>query len=495
MQNISVSLKIVKRGQEAARLRTSFGPQVEAAVMKARARLLALQRPEGYWWEELEANSTLTSEYVFLMHMLDRVDEGRQAKCAAELLAEQLPDGGWGIGDGKGGQLSASIEAYAALKLVGCDLDSAPMARARQFILARGGLGQARMFTRIHFALLGWWSYDALPALPPWIMMLPERSPISIYQMSSWARSCVVPLIILLDKKPVWRPRRNIDLAELIVRRDGTCTDTQDAASANGPGASSRNALFGVIDRVLRWLDRHDFVPLRRRSIRRAESWILERQDDEGDWGGILPAMMYSLLALRALGYAVDHPVLRRGRAAIDRFAIESGTRLRMQSCVSPVWDSALAIWSLREAGLPADHPALAGGAHWLLGKQVSRYGDWSVKNRGGKPGGWSFEFYNRYYPDCDDTAAVILALHGLDLGPDNAYRDASIENAREWVLSMQCRNGGWAAFDVDNTQQLWNRIPFADHGAMLDEASPDVTGHVLEILYAGAGDGARAAA
>ncbi|MEW6775169.1 MAG: squalene--hopene cyclase [Bdellovibrionota bacterium] len=451
------------------------------AVDRAVDHLFNLQdEREGFWWAELEANTTLTSEYVYLMHMLDRVDPERERQCRNELLAEQRPDGGWWIYHGGPSEISATIEAYVALKMTGEDPESAPMKKARAFIHSKGGLSKARVFTKIHLAILGLYDYQGTPTLPPWVMFFPERFSMSIYQMSSWARSCVVPLVILLNEKPVWKPKREITIDELYVEEKGLVPYNWPW---NKQQVFSWDNFFIAVDHVLRFFEKTGLVPLRKQSLERAERWILQRQDDEGDWGGIIPAMAYSLLALKALGYAKEHPTMRKGWAAIERFGMDQGEKFRLQSCISPVWDTALAAWSLQEAGVPGDHPKVQKAARWLLSKQMHHFGDWAVKNREGRPGGWSFEFFNRYYPDCDDSSAAILALRDVELGKDNEYLEVSLERARQWVLSMQCQGGGWGAFDVDNDQELWNKIPFADLKAMLDPNTPDLTGRVLEML------------
>lgn len=460
--------------------RTDLKPlsPLDRALKQAREHLYALQEPEApFWHAELEANSTLTSEYIFFSHILDRVSPDKERMCVAELLSSQLDDGGWGIGDGRGGEISTSIEAYVALRLAGLTTSSASMQRARDFILAEGGLQGARMFTRVHLALLGLWPYDQLPTIPPALMMVPGL----IYRMASWARSCVVPLIVILARKPRWRRPLGLAIDELVP--PGAYPSVYSPPKPEA--APSWEYAFARLEGAIRSLDRLGVVPLRERALRRAERYILERQDDEGDWGGIFPAMTYSLVALVALGYPLHHPTIVRGWAAVERLGRERDGRLRFESCVSPVWDTALAVLALRDAGEPADDPRLRAAARWLLDRQIRHFGDWSVRNPEGRPGGWSFEFNNRYFPDNDDTAAVILALQSLEFSSEeeSSYRDASIGAARAWVLSMQCKGGGWGAFDVDNDDTLWNRIPFADHGAMLDPPTPDLTGRVLEML------------
>ncbi len=470
----------LRADQRETAYKPSEGERLSRALSRAAGHLFSLQAKEGYWWAELEANTTLTSEYVYLMHMLGRVDPEREKQCRAELLSEQRPDGGWWIYYGGPSELSATVEAYVALKLTGENPDSKPMRQAREFILANGGLSKVRVFTKIHLAMMGLYDYRGTPTLPPWVMLFPQRFFMSIYQMSSWARSCVVPLVILLDKKPVWKPQRAISIDELYA-------EGRQMALYGWPWNRRKlvswDNLFIAIDHVLRFLEGKKLIPFRGVGLRRAERWILSHQDDEGDWGGIIPAMAYSQLALKALGYPKDHPALRKAWAAIERFGMLRGDKFRLQSCLSPVWDTALALWALQEAGVSGSHAKVRQGARWLLDKQMHHFGDWSVKNPQGLPGGWSFEFINRYYPDCDDSSAAILALRDVDLGEENGYRDVSLERARQWVLSMQCKEGGWGAFDVDNDQELWNKIPFADLKAMLDPNTPDLTGRVIEML------------
>lgn len=475
----NTAAKLEEHSQTLPGERSNIEDRLPRAIDRAKEHLFSLQDEEGYWWAELEANTTLTSEYVYLMHMLGRVNPERERQCINELFAEQRPDGGWWINEGGESDISTSVEAYVALKMMGVDTEDERMVKAREFILNNGGVESARVFTKIHFAFMGLWDYRGTPVLPPWVMMLPKKFFMSIYQMSSWARSCVVPLAILLDKKPIWKPEREMDIDELYA-------GGKENVDHNWPLTRkflSWNNFFIVIDHILRFLDNRGLVPFRERSIRAAEKWVLEHQDDEGDWGGIIPAMAYSLLALQALGYEREHPSMRKGWEAIERFGMDRGDKFRLQSCVGPVWDTALAMWALQDAGVSGKDDRLKKGSQWLLSKQIQHYGDWAVKNDKGRPGGWSFEFFNRFYPDCDDSSAVMLAIKNVDLGAENDYRDATIDRAREWVVSMQCKDGGWGAFDIDNNQHLWNEIPFADLKAMLDPNTPDLTGRVVEML------------
>ncbi len=301
-------------------------------------------------------------------------------------------------------------------------------------------------------------------------MLLPVSAPFSLYELSSWARGSTVPLLIVLDQKPVFKTDPVVSLAELY------CADTPSPMVSDG-----LDQFFLALDSGFKWAEQWDLVPLRQAGLQAAERWILERQEATGDWAGIIPAMINSLLALRTLNYAASDPVVDRGLQALDRFTIETATTYRVQPCVSPVWDTALTIRALVDSGLPPDHPQLVKAGEWLLTKQILDYGDWSFKNPQGRPGGWAFEFENRFYPDVDDTAVVVMALAALKL-PDESRKQAAIRRAVDWVASMQCRAGGWAAFDRDNDQDWLNCLPYADLKAMIDPNTSDVTARVLEM-------------
>jgi squalene-hopene/tetraprenyl-beta-curcumene cyclase len=450
---------------------------VADSMWRGQAHLLSLQNPaEGYWWEELEANVTLTAEYIMLHHVLGTHVDRPIAKARTYLLNHQKPNGSWELYSGDGGDLSTSVEAYLALKLAGYSAATRPMRLAREFIVGRGGISKARVFTKIHLALFGAFDWRGTPSLPAWFMLLPKWFPLNIYEMASWARSSTVPFIAVLDRKPVFGPSSGFNVDELYAE------GRQNASSVlpNDGTLLSRFLLFA--DSVLKLCETSGLVPFRARAIRQVEKWIVERQEPTGDWAGIIPGMLNSMLALHCLGYSIDHPVMRRGLEAMDRFGMEEPSTFHIQPCISPVWDTALSIIGLVDSGMPADAVPVRRAAEWLVSKQVLKYGDWSIKNKHGKPGGWAFEFYNDNYPDVDDAAAVVSALDRVKTANETRKR-AAVTAGVEWVLSMQSKNGGWGAFDVDNTREFFNRLPYGDLKAMIDPPTADLTGRVLEML------------
>lgn len=448
---------------------------VQSAIKASQDYLLSTQYPEGYWWAELESNVSITAEAV-LLHKIWGTDTTRPLhKVEAYLRQEQREHGGWELFYGDGGEISVSVEAYMALKLLGVPDSDPAMLKARAFILERGGISKTRIFTKLHLALIGCYDWRGLPSLPPWVMLLPSAFPVNIYEMSSWARSSTVPLLIVLDRKPVYKTNPAIGLDELYA-------EGRDKAQFELPRNGDWTDLFVHLDNAFKWAESLNLVPLREEGIKAAEQWVLERQEATGDWGGIIPAMLNSLLALRCLGYDPADPIVERGLQALDRFAIETADTYRMQACVSPVWDTALVMRSLVDSGLASDHQAVVRGGEWLLSKQILDYGDWSVKNRRGKPGAWAFEFDNRFYPDVDDSAVVVMALQAVRL-PNERLKQAAIARAFAWIASMQCRPGGWAAFDLDNDQDWLNAIPYGDLKAMIDPNTADVTARVLEMV------------
>jgi squalene-hopene/tetraprenyl-beta-curcumene cyclase len=448
--------------------------QLDEAIGRSQDYLLSLQHSEGYWWADLESNATITAEVV-LLHKIWGTDAARPlAKAEQYLRSQQREHGGWELFYGDGGELSTSVEAYMALQLLGVAASDPALQRAKEFILSRGGISKTRIFTKFHLALIGCYDWRGLPSIPPWLMLLPNQFPFNIYELSSWARGSTVPLIIVFDRKPVYIVDPAISLDELYVEgsqrtyelpRNGDWTD-----------------LFVELDHAFKFAESLNLVPFRSESLKAAEKWVLERQEVTGDWGGIIPAMLNSMLALRSLGYSVHDPIVVRGLQAIDHFAVETEDTYWVQPCVSPVWDTALVMRSLVDSGMAPDHPSLVQGGEWLLQQQIFDYGDWAVKNRQGKPGGWAFEFINRFYPDVDDTAVVVMALNAVRL-PNEPLKQQAINRAIAWIASMQCKPGGWAAFDIDNDQDWLNLLPYGDLKAMIDPNTADVTARVLEMV------------
>jgi squalene-hopene/tetraprenyl-beta-curcumene cyclase len=449
--------------------------QVAQAIAASQEYLLSIQNPAGYWWAELESNVTITAEVV-LLHKIWGTDQKRPLhKVAAYLRQEQREHGGWELFYGDGGELSTSVEAYMALRLLGVPASDPALVRARRFILERGGISKTRIFTKLHLALIGCYNWRGIPSLPPWIMLLPEAFPVNIYEMSSWARSSTVPLLIVCDRKPIFLTDQGINLDELYV-------EGVDRVQWELPKKNDWTDLFLTLDDAFKLAERLNLVPFREEGIKAAEKWVLERQEATGDWGGIIPAMLNSMLALRCLDYDQNDPIVERGLGAIDNFAIETEDCYRVQPCISPIWDTAWAMRALVDSGFASDHQAVVRAGEWLLQKQILDYGDWAVKNRQGKPGAWAFEFENRFYPDVDDSAVVVMALHQAKL-PNEKNKQAAIARALKWIASMQCKPGGWAAFDLDNDQDWLNSIPYGDLKAMIDPNTADVTARVVEML------------
>lgn len=452
-------------------------PGLDECIDRAVAYFRATQAPEGYWWAELESNVTMASEHLMLERILGIVEEHRTRKIARYLLDHQKENGSWPIYYGGPGDLSVTAEAYFALKLAGHDPTSPEMVRAREFILSKGGAGRARVFTKLWLAMFGQFDWDALPAMPPEVVLLPPWFPFNIYEFASWARGTIVPILVVWAHRPVTPLRQEEAVPELFAHPD----DSRRLSFPRDRQPFTWRNVFLAIDRALRAYERRPVKPLRERALRACEQWIVERQEADGGWGGIQPPWVYSLLALKCLGYANDHPVMAKAiHGLLHDFAIETDETFTVQPCVSPVWDTALAITGLREAGVPSNDPALVKAGRWLLSKEVRKYGDWAVKVKGVEAGGWAFEFANETYPDTDDTAEVLIALRLLDLG---GAEGAAVDRALRWMRAMQSSNGGWGAFDRNNTKTFVTRIPFADFGATIDPPSEDVTAHIVEMF------------
>jgi squalene-hopene/tetraprenyl-beta-curcumene cyclase len=461
--------------------------QVAEAIGRAREGLLARQHPEGCWSGELEADAMLEADYIFLHVLLGTGDEGRMKRAVAEMLRYRNPDGSWSLYPGGPGNISLSVKCYFALKLMGWSAADPLLVQSREWILAHGGVTACNTFTKIYLCSLGQYEYNSVPAIPPEIVLFPKWFWFNIYEISSWSRAILVPLSIAYAKKPYKKIHPEQGISELFVggRENADLRLQWD----HGKAVSWRN-FFILCDRLIHWCERIHIRPLRSIALRKAEKWILDRMEMSDGLGAIYPAMLNAIIALRCLGYSLDDPQVIRAMDEFEKLGIDSphGTpdypepTFRMQPCMSPVWDTAQAVFALGEAGVPRNDARLLRAADWMLAREVRHKGDWAVKNRKAAPGGWYFEFNNEFYPDVDDSGQVLLALNKVD-NPRERYQYDVCQRAIDWIFSMQCKNGGWASFDKDNTKMIFEHIPFADHNAMLDPPTVDITGRILEAL------------
>src|SRR5689334_9739680 len=414
--------------------------RLDAAIERGTRRLLELQRPDGIWVGELESNVTMTSQHLFWNHYLGLRTPDLDRRIANELMARMRDDGTWSIWFEGPPDLSTSIEAYVACRLAGVD----PGPKALAYIQREGGIPRSRLFTKCFMALLGQWPWQRMVPIPPELVLLPPSSPFSIYNFACWARQTFVALAVAQSLRPV-RPA-DVDLRAIGARPGGT-------RAPRRPNA------------------------IRRRARGVAERWIRERQEADGSWGGIQPPWVWGIIALTALGHGLDDPTLGKAVEGWQGFMVSDGERLRPEACQSPVWDTALAALALRACGVSADHEALRKAGDYLLREEVTVKGDWSIRNPDLAPGGWAFEFENDLYPDVDDTAVVALALRELGLGDD------AVRRGLDWIEGMQSANGGWGAFDADNSSYWLYKLPFCDFGYVIDPPSEDVSAHALEAL------------
>ena len=452
--------------------------RVTTAIDGARAWLLSQQDEEGYWCGELEADTTLESDYILLHTLLGTGNQERFQKCANYILRGQNEDGGWPIYNGGPSNISASVKAYFGLKLTGYKPDHPALVRARKKILELGGVTKVNTFTKIYLCFLGQYDYDAVPAIPPEIVLFPNWFWFNIYEISSWSRAILIPLSIIYAKKPFKKIPDEMHINELFV---GGRDKSRMRLEWSKKLVSWRN-FFLVLDRTVHWFEAVHIRPLRSIALKAAEEWMLERFEMSDGLGAIYPAMLNAIIALRCLGYSLDDPQMIRAMDEFEKLGIEEADTFRMQPCKSPVWDTAYALFALGEAGVAKDDPRMVKAADWILQKQVRKPGDWIHKNKKGKPAGWYFEFNNEFYPDVDDTGMVALGLSKVE-HPNGRYQLESVERAIDWILTMQCKNGGWASFDKDNDRMVFQHIPFADHNAMLDPATVDITGRMLEMF------------
>ncbi len=461
---------------------------VRRATERARGHLLGLQDPAGWWKGELATNVTMDAEDLLLREFLGIRQAAESWAAARWIRSQQREDGTWGTFHGGPPELSTTVEAYVALKLCGDAPDAPHMKLAADWIIANGGVERTRVFTRIWLALFGLWDWERLPVMPPELVYLPPQVPLNIYDWACWARQTVVPLTVVSH----FRPSRPLPFGIDELRTGAGDPPLSPALSTAG--------FFQWADKLLHRYERLRFKPMRKAALKRAVEWIVARQEADGCWGGIQPPWVYSIMALHLMGFSLDHPVIRAGLDGLEDFLVweetPEGPVRRLEACQSPVWDTALALVALTDAGVPGDDPAIVRAADWLLNEEITVRGDWAVRRPDLAPGGWAFEFQNDGYPDTDDTAEVVIALHRAsrrgaardeDAEPVEPARlaalDGAIERGVQWMAGMQCKDGGWGAFDADNTRYLINKLPFCDFGAVIDPPSADVTAHIVEAM------------
>ncbi len=459
--------------------------EVEQAIDASRELLFSQQHPDGYWCGELEADTTLESDYIMLHTLLGTGDEGRMRRAITEILRHQNEDGGWSIYAGGPSNISATVKAYFALKLMGWSANDPLLMKVREWILANGGATEVNTYTKLYLCFFGQYDYNAVPAIPPEIVLFPRWFYFNLYEISSWSRAILVPLSIAYAKKPFKKIPAEQGIDELFVggREHANLHLRWDKRIFGW-----RN-FFLICDRITHWAERIHVRPLRAIALKKAEKWMLARMEMTDGLGAIYPSILNSAIALRCQGYSLDDPQVIRALDEFEKLGIEdpgipgvSEPAFRMQPCKSPVWDTAYAMFALGEAGVASNDPRLLQAADWMLSKEVRHKGDWSVKAPHVEPGGWYFEFNNEFYPDIDDSAQVLLALNKVE-NPRERYQYEVTQRAIRWIWAMQCRNGGWASFDKDNTKMIFQNIPFADHNAMLDPPTVDITGRILEML------------
>ncbi|QSB02255.1 squalene--hopene cyclase [Methylomonas sp. EFPC1] len=446
---------------------------LHAAIERAQAKLLSLQSPEGYWVFELEADCTIPSEYIMMMHYLDDIDEELQRKMAVYLRSRQAEDGSYPLFTGGPGDISGSVKAYYALKMAGDAIDAPHMVKLRDWILSQGGAARANVFTRIALAIFEQLPWRGVPYIPVEIMLLPSWFPFHLDKVSYWSRTVMVPLFIMCTLKAKAKNPHKVNLLELFVVHP-------DEEKHYFPERTLLNKFFLGLDKLGRVTE--PLIPQRMRehAIQKAVDWFTERLNGEDGLGGIFPAMVNAYQAMLLLGFPADHPNVVIARQSIDKLLVVKDDYAYCQPCLSPVWDTALAALALQESDKAANIPSLTKAYDWLKSVQLSdEPGDWRVRRPNLAGGGWAFQFANPHYPDVDDTAVVGFAMADSNL-PE---LDESIHRATRWIVGMQSQNGGYGAFDVDNTYYYLNEIPFADHGALLDPPTVDVSARCAMLM------------
>jgi squalene-hopene/tetraprenyl-beta-curcumene cyclase len=455
---------------------------LDGAIQRSQNHLLSLQQSEGYWVGELMVDSTLNSDTIAYHHWNGKVNLDWQRKAVNHILSMQLPDGGWNIYFGGPAEVNATIKAYLALKLAGVPATDFRMLRAREMALSLGGVPRMNTFSKLYLALLGLFPWKYVPTIPCEVVLIGKWFYVHFNEMSNWSRSMLVPLAIINHFRPTRPLQNDINLNELYPEG----FHERDLALPRDPNWFTWRNFFLSLDKLHKfaeWFSQNRIHPFRSRALKLAEQWMLERFEGSDGLAAIFPAMLNSLIALKALGYADDHPEVVRAERKLKELEHETEERAWIEPCLSPVWDTAIVSMVLSESGLPCDHPALVKATRWLISKEIRFRGDWQYKNPSPvEPSGWVFEFENKWNPDVDDTAMVLLALRKVPTDQP-AERDACFKRGLEWMLTFQCRDGGWAAFDKDCTKNVLEKVPFADHNAMLDPECADITARILELL------------
>lgn len=442
---------------------------------RAQAALVALHKPEGYWCAELQGDSILESEYILLKFILGQESDPDLPFIANYLRSLQQPDGGWNMYPGGANDLSGTVKAYFALKLMGDDPEASHMIAARNICLKLGGAELCNSFSKFYLAALGQISYDACPSIPPEIVLLPKFLYFNLYAVSAWSRTMILPLAIVSTLRPVRKLSEDLGIAELY----------KDPAAANAVAGRlkglprSWREMFLLLDLSLKRFEKTAVTPLRPKAIREAEKWILEHMEGSEGLGAIFPPMVYVLIVFKALGYPDDHPKVVEAQQHLKDLFIRDGDAIRIQPCFSPVWDTGIALHALAETGMSPEHPVAQSTARWLLAKECRVPSDWAKNCSDVEPSGWFFEYANPHYPDVDDTAMVVMALKRA--GGHSAQH--AVKRGINWLLAMQNDDGGWAAFDRTRNRPILEHVPFADHNAIQDPSCPDIAARTLECL------------
>jgi squalene-hopene/tetraprenyl-beta-curcumene cyclase len=482
MRVLTESEPKISTAQSSAQLRfqTEFARELEAAILRSQKFLLGEQKPGGYWNGELMVDSTLVSDTIAYHHWNGKIDREWQRKAVNHIFSMQLPDGGWNIYHGGPSEVNATIKAYLALKLAGISVTDPRMLRAREVALRFGGVPRMNTFSKLYLALIGLFPWEYVPTIPPEVLLIGKWFAVNFWDMSNWSRAMLVPLAIISHFKPTRRV--NVNLDELYPHG----INERDLALAPDPEKISLRNFFLWLDRLHKfaeWFAEHGIHPFRKTALKKCENWMLERFEGTDGLAAIFPAMLNSLIALKALGYPDDHPQVVRAAHELKKLEHETKDSVRIEPCFSPVWDTAIVLICLHESGISENDPRLKKAADWLIEKEIRFRGDWVHKNSAKvEPSGWVFEFNNKWNPDVDDAAMVLLALRKIPT--DNPKkRDECFKRGLKWMMTFQCKDGGWASFDKDCTKNILEKVPFADHNAMLDPECADITARILELL------------